>query len=49
MTQIGDRATLYLMPHCALAEKIVKKFAPRIRVIKEDTNLLLVILKSGDT
>lgn len=48
MTKVSDSALLYLMPHCSLATKIMKKFAPTIQILKPDTNHLLVILKSTD-
>jgi hypothetical protein len=48
MTKVGDSALLYLMPHCSLATKIVKKFASRVQLLKSDANYLLVILKSTD-
>jgi hypothetical protein len=46
MTQLKN-ASVYLIPQCSLVTKIMRKFAPRIQLIKPDTNYLLVILKAS--
>lgn len=46
MTQVNDKAMLYVMPQCSLAAKIVKKFESKVRLMNSDnSNLLLIILK----
>lgn len=48
MTKVSESAMLYLMPHSSLATKILKKFAPKVQLLKSENNYLLVILKSTD-
>ncbi|KAI6221844.1 hypothetical protein M3Y99_01531000 [Aphelenchoides fujianensis] len=41
-------ALVYVLPHCALTDRIVKKFAPQLQLFAPDNNFLLVILKSTE-